>query len=392
MRLRSVLAALLPPVVAVVGLVSPTFDPPPPALSETVLRPGETLEAALLRSQVGRADAAAIIAVLTTDVNMRRVRPGERLRIARAHDGRVLSMTYWRTPVERYQVRPDAARWSAQKVLASVDTRLVAVRGTLEGSLFASIDRLNESPALTAKFVNLFEWDFDFAADSLPGDRFRLLVEKQFVGAEFIGYGDILIAQYRSAGGRTLTAVAFRVAAGKTGYFDADGRSVRKMFLRAPLDFTRITSSYSHARPHPILGGLRPHLAVDYGAPLGTPVHAVADGVVETTGWKGGYGFSVTLRHARGYKTMYNHLSRVDVRPGQRVRQRKVIGRVGSTGLSTGPHLDYRVIRHGRFVNPLAEKFVPGSPVPSARRAAFQRHLESLLQRLNRAAPVESHT
>jgi hypothetical protein len=196
MRLRSVLAALLPPVVAVVGLVSPTFDPPPPALSvaETVLRPGETLEAALLRSQVGRADAAAIIAALTTDVNMRRVRPGERLRIARAHDGRVLSMTYWRTPVERYQVRPDAARWSAQKVLASVDTRLVAVRGTLEGSLFASIDRLNESPALTAKFVNLFEWDFDFAADSLPGDRFRLLVEKQFVGAEFIGYGDIRIA------------------------------------------------------------------------------------------------------------------------------------------------------------------------------------------------------
>jgi murein DD-endopeptidase MepM/ murein hydrolase activator NlpD len=181
------------------------------------------------------------------------------------------------------------------------------------------------------------------------------------------------------------------VAAGKTGYFDADGRSVRKMFLRAPLDFTRITSSYSHARPHPILGGLRPHLAVDYGAPLGTPVHAVADGVVETTGWKGGYGFSVTLRHARGYKTMYNHLSRVDVRPGQRVRQREVIGRVGSTGLSTGPHLDYRVIRHGRFVNPLAQKFVPGSPVPSARRAAFQRHLESLLQRLNRAAPVESH-
>jgi len=174
---------------------------------------------------------------------------------------------------------------------------------------------------------------------------------------------------------------------GKLHYFDAAGRSVRKMFLRAPLDFTRITSRYSQARRHPILGGVRPHLAVDYAAPPGTPVRAVADGVVEAAGRDGGNGLTITLRHARSYKTMYNHLSKVAVRRGQHVRQRQVIGRVGSTGLSTGPHLDYRVMRRGRFVDPLAERFIPGAPVPGSRLAAFRQHRDALLKRLEREAP-----
>lgn len=388
--LRSVLIALPLSAVAVGGFVTPTFDPaPPPALSvaETVLKHGETLESALIRSQINRAEAARIIGALRAKVNMRRVQPGERLVVAREEDSQLLVLTYWRTPLEQYEIHREQGGWRVRKVLVPVETRVVAVAGTLEGSLFASMDRLNEDAALAAKFVNLFEWDFDFAADSMPGDRFRLLVEKQFVQRKFIGYGDILIAQYQSAGRPVLTAIAFGVMAGDTRYFDAQGRSVRKMFLRAPLDFTRITSGYSHARRHPILGGVRPHLAIDYGAQTGTPVRAVADGVVESAGRKGGNGLSITLRHLRGYKTMYNHLSAVLVRAGQRVRQRQVIGRVGSTGLSTGPHLDYRVIRHERFVNPLAEKFIPGPPVPSARRLAFGRHLDGLLQRLDHDAP-----
>jgi murein DD-endopeptidase MepM/ murein hydrolase activator NlpD len=162
---------------------------------------------------------------------------------------------------------------------------------------------------------------------------------------------------------------------------------VKKMFLRAPLDFTRVTSGFSHARHHPILGGLRPHLAVDYGAPVGTPVRAVADGVVTMAGWDGGFGLSLSLRHARGYETMYNHLSRLDVKRGERVRQRQVIGRVGTTGLSTGPHLDYRVRKAGVFVNPLGEKFIPGAPVPAHRRGAFTVHVKALLERLDAQAP-----
>jgi murein DD-endopeptidase MepM/ murein hydrolase activator NlpD len=391
MRLGTALPVLLLLAPAVGGFVTPAADARPPArpVVETVLRPGETLWGALLRSQLGRSEAAGIIAALRGEVNMRRVQPGARVVLARGEDGRILQVTYRRSLTERYEVSPDGGGWRVRKVLVPIETRVAAVAGTLEGSLFVSMGRLSESPALTAMFVNLFEWDFDFAADSLPGDRFRLLVEKRFAVGEFVGYGRILVAQYQSASRPWLTAVAFEVAKGKVGYFDAGGRSVRKMFLRAPLDFTRITSGYSQARRHPILGGVRPHMAVDYGAPVGTPVRAVADGVVEAAGWDGDNGISITLRHARGYKTMYNHLSKVHVRPGQRVRQRQVIGRVGSTGLSTGPHLDYRVIKHGRPVNPLSERFVPGSPVPSHRRRAFREHLDGLLDRLDREAPLD---
>jgi murein DD-endopeptidase MepM/ murein hydrolase activator NlpD len=356
--------------------------------TETVLRRRETLDQALRRSRVGRADAVAVLVALRPHLDMRRIQPGERLVLTWGLDDRPSTLTHWRSPLERYEVTRDENRWTARRVQTPVDTRVVLIQGTLEDSLFASVERLGEGPALTAALVTLFEWDFDFAADSLPGDRFRLLVEKRYAEGEFVGYGDVLIAQYRSADRHVLTSVGFPDSQGRVHYYDAHGRSVRKTFLRAPLDFTRITSGFSHARKHPILGGTRPHLAIDYGAPVGTPVRAVADGVVERAGWAGGNGISITLRHVMGYRTMYNHLSKVHVRAGQRVRQRDVIGRVGSTGLSTGPHLDYRVSKNGAFVNPLAERFIPGAPVPRERQQAFRAHLQDLLERLDRSSAL----
>jgi len=390
----------------VIGVAVPTREPTPPAAPaapeappaapgreppapvEIVLKRGETLEAALRRTGVERAEAAAIVAALRGSVNMRRLAPGERLVVQPGFDGKPAEISYARSPAERYEIRPgDDGKWAVTAVRPDVDTRVVAITGEVRDSLFASMERLGEAAGLTARLVNLFEWDFDFAADSLPGDRFRLLVEKRYVGDLFLGYGDVLIAQYSSAGRSLLTSVSFDDTAGRREYYDASGRSVKKMFLRAPLDFTRVTSGFSHARFHPVLGGYRPHLAVDYGAPIGTPVRAVADAVVTQAGWNGGYGLSITLRHGRGYETMYNHLSKIDVRPGARVRQRQVIGRVGSTGLSTAPHLDYRVRKGGVLVNPLGEKFIPGSPVPAHRRAAFAVHVDALLERLDAQAP-----
>ena len=387
----------------VIGIAVPTREPAPPAVTdapaaapspespepvEIVLKRGETLEMALRRTGVERGEAAAIVAALRGSVNMRRLAPGERLGVRLGPDGKPAEISYARSPAERYEIRPGGdGQWAVTTVRPDVDTRVVAVTGEVRDSLFASMERLGEAAGLTARLVNLFEWDFDFAADSLPGDRFRLLVEKRYVGDVFLGYGDVLIAQYSSVERSLLTSVGFSDTAGRREYYDAGGRSVKKMFLRAPLDFTRVTSGFSHARFHPVLGGYRPHLAVDYGAPIGTPVRAVADAVVALAGWNGGYGISITLRHGRGYETMYNHLSKIDVRPGERVRQRQVIGRVGSTGLSTAPHLDYRVRKGGVLVNPLGEKFIPGSPVPAHRREAFTVHVDALLERLDAQAP-----
>ena len=387
----------------VIGVVVPTREPAPPpetdapatALDaepsepvEIVLKRGETLETALRRTGVERGEAAAIVAALRGSVNMRRLAPGERLVVRAGLDGKPAEISYARSPAERYEIRPGGdGQWAVTAVRPDVDTRVIAIAGEVQDSLFASMERLGEAAGLTARLVALFEWDFDFAADSLPGDRFRLLVEKRYVGDVFLGYGDVLIAQYSSVERSLLTSVGFGDTAGRREYYDASGRSVKKMFLRAPLDFTRVTSGFSHARFHPVLGGYRPHLAVDYGAPIGTPVRAVADGVVIQAGWNGGYGNSISLRHARGYETMYNHLSRIEVRRGDRVRQRQVIGRVGSTGLSTAPHLDYRVRKGGVLVNPLGEKFIPGSPVPAHRREAFAVHVDALLERLDAQAP-----
>jgi murein DD-endopeptidase MepM/ murein hydrolase activator NlpD len=387
----------------VIGVAVPTREPAPPAVTEDladasgpespepveiVLKRGETLETALRRAGVERGEAATIVAALRSSVNMRRLAPGERLTVQAGLDGKPAEIGYARSPAERYEIRPGGdGQWTVTAVRPDVDTRVAAIAGEVRDSLFASMERLGESAGLTQRLVSLFEWDFDFAADSLPGDRFRLLVEKRYVGDVFLGYGDVLIAQYSSVGRSLLTSVGFGDAAGRREYYDASGRSVKKMFLRAPLDFTRVTSGFSHARFHPVLGGYRPHLAVDYGAPIGTPVRAVADAVVTQAGSNGGYGLSIMLRHGRGYETMYNHLSKIEVRPGQRVRQRQVIGRVGSTGLSTAPHLDYRVRKGGVLVNPLGEKFIPGSPVPAHRREAFTVHVDALLERLDAQAP-----
>lgn len=404
-RSHCLLSAAVLLALGVVGLAVPTREPAPPAITEApapapaaapeaappveiTLKRGETLETALRRGGLERAEAAAIVAGLRGQVNLRRLAPGERLSVKPAAPDGAPEITWTRSPAERYEIRSTDGRWTVAAVRPDVETRVAAIAGEVRDSLFASVERLGETAGLTARLVSLFEWDFDFAADSLPGDRFRFLVEKRYVGDELLGYGDILVAQYASAGRPVLTSVAFEEAGGRADYFDASGRSVKKMFLRAPLDFTRVTSGFSHARHHPILGGLRPHLAVDYGAPVGTPVRAVADGVVTMAGWDGGYGLSISLRHARGYETMYNHLSRLDVKRGERVRQRQIIGRVGTTGLSTGPHLDYRVRKAGVFVNPLGEKFIPGAPVPAHRRGAFTVHVKALLERLDAQAPL----
>jgi len=231
--------------------------------------------------------------------------------------------------------------------------------------------------------VGIFESDFDFASDTQPGDRFELLIESRYSGGKFVEFGRILGARYRAAD-KDLVGVGFEVD-GRMNYYSPEGESLKKTFLRSPLQFTRISSRFTHRRPHPVLGGVRPHLAIDYAAPTGTPVWAVADATVEFAGRKGGNGIQVLLRHRGGYKTYYNHLSRVarGVRPGARVRQKSVIGYVGSTGLSTGPHLDYRVSVNGRFVNPLSERFLPGDPVPKARRAEFVAHARQTIAQLD---------
>jgi murein DD-endopeptidase MepM/ murein hydrolase activator NlpD len=282
--------------------------------------------------------------------------------------------------------------WTAARRDVPVERKVVLVAGTVAGSLFESMEVLGEQAQLVLDFAGIFAWDFDFTSDSQPGDRFRMLVEKVYAGDQFVKYDRILVAEYESER-KVHTGIYFKDREGG-GYYTPAGESLRRAFLKSPLEFTRISSTFTRARRHPILGGVRPHLAVDYAAPTGTPIWAVADGRVEFAGYKGGNGNTVVIRHRANFKTMYNHLSRFGkgIRRGAAVKQRQAIGYVGTTGLSTGPHLDYRVIKDGRFVNPLKETFLPGKPISPSARPAFLEARDSLLAELRTALAARPGT
>ena len=308
-------------------------------------------------------------------------------RLQKDSAGDPAKLVYRQSPIDIVDATRDGDAWTAARRDVPVDQRVAVVAGTLKANLFESLERLGEKPQLVLNFAEIFAYDFDFAADSQPGDRFRMLVEKVSTNGQFVKYGRILAAQYESEG-RTHTGVFFKDKEG-SGYYTPTGESLRRAFLKSPLEFTRISSTFSFGRRHPILGGVRPHLAVDYAAPQGTPVWSVADGVVEAAGWSGGNGNMVIVRHRANFKTMYNHLSGFGkgIRAGAPVRQRQVVGYVGMTGLATGPHLDYRIIKDGRFVNPLKQTFLPGKPISPSSRAVFAATRDSLLAQL-RAAPA----
>ena len=335
-------------------------------------------------ARVGHGVATALRA---NGADLRKLKPRDTLAITWDLHGDPVRIAYDASPWLGFAaIARDEGGWRVERLETRPDVRDVVVSGEVTRSLFQAVEDVGEQAQLVLDLVEIFSSDFDFTADTRTGDRFRLVVEKRYAGEAFVDYGRILAAQYATDGG-ILTGVSFEPrGAARPGYYGLDGRSLKKSFLKSPLEFTRITSGFTYARPHPILGGTRPHLAIDYGAPVGTPVRAVADALVTGSGWAGGNGIQVRLQHRAGYETMYNNLSRAAVTPGARVKQRQVIGYVGSTGLSTGPHLDYRVAKNGVFVNPLGEKFVPGEPVGAADRARFNQHARELVKRLETEA------
>jgi murein DD-endopeptidase MepM/ murein hydrolase activator NlpD len=375
----------------------PALDPPESAepaqperpaerLQKVEIKRGDTLVRTLARAgldtRVGH-DVASALA--RAGLNLKRLRPGDTVEITWSAADDVMAVTVQPTPWLGFAAVAGEDGWTIKRLETTPDVRVVAVKGLVESSLFQAIDDVGEQPQLVIAMVNIFEWEFDFTADTRAGDQFRLLVEKRYAGDTFVSYGRILAAQYASDR-RLLTGIGWGKE--RFGYYDEAGRSLRKSFLKSPLAFTRITSRFTYARPHPILGGSLPHLAVDYAAPVGTPVRAVADGTVSQAGRDGGYGILVRIRHRARYETGYAHLSRIapGIRPGVRVSQRQVLGYVGSTGLSTGPHLHFEVAKNGQRVNPLNEKFIPGDPIAPAERAAFDRHTRTLVTRLEEEA------
>ncbi len=350
---------------------------------------GETMAAIFDRYGLDPRDLFGMRQASASVHRFRSIASGRPYRIEADADNNVLSLTYHIDDENLLRVVRTGSGFEATKVGIEYEARTGRLEGTIESSLVSSLGGDPRSVLLALDLSDIFSWDIDFTTDLRKGDTFRLVVEERWLDEEFKGYGDILAAEFVNDG-RMYRAYRHEVG-GTAGYYDDEGKSLRKAFLKAPLNYRRISSGFTASRMHPILKIRRPHFGVDYAAPAGTPVQALGDGAVRFAGYKGANGRLVVLEHRGGYSTFYGHLSRFGkgIRRGVRVGQGDVIGFVGSTGRSTGPHLDFRIKKNGRYLNPQTVRLPRGRRVPEGGMAAFARFRQEMEGRLA-AAPEPS--
>jgi murein DD-endopeptidase MepM/ murein hydrolase activator NlpD len=357
-----------------------------------------TLEKLLRENGLAADTAHRLIAAASSVFDPRRLRAAQPFEIERTLDGEFRRFDYEIDAASYLHVSANTV--DPEELDASVlpiprQRQRATAAGEIGGdtpSLFQAMDAAGERPELTMAMAEIFAGEIDFNTELQPGDRFGLVFEKFTREARPATYGAIEAAEFENDG-RVLHAIRFTPPGGKPGYYDSEGRSLRRFFLRSPLKFEpRITSGFSRGRFHPVLKTRRPHLGVDYGAPVGAAVVAVASGTVVSASYDNANGRMVRLRHTSGYETYYLHLSAFarGIRAGARVDQGQTIGNVGATGLATGPHLDYRVRKNGVFVDPVREhrSMPPGEPIPASARDAFEAHRDTTLELLQTTTVV----
>jgi murein DD-endopeptidase MepM/ murein hydrolase activator NlpD len=306
------------------------------------------------------------------------------VRIERALPGGELRSLSWRQgPADEFLVLPCTGGLCGSRREVTVTRDVVLVSVTIRSSVSEALQSAAHDPSLAASAADVLAWDVDFYQDVRGGDSLKLVVERFEADGRFLRHGDILATEFAGKAAGRKRLFRYTDPSGFTGYYDDAGTSARRGFLKAPVPYVHLTSRFG-SRRHPLLGYVRAHQGVDYGAPEGTPVWAVGDGVVSLAGWSGGCGLTVQIRHRNGFDSVYCHLSKVTVAAGSHVGQRQVVGRVGSTGLSTGPHLHYAIRRGGSYVNPLQLQLPRGEPVKAEWRDDFVARIDAARQQLDR--------
>jgi len=354
-----------------------------PYWREARVQRGDTIGSLLARAGV---DDPVAMNFLRTDPRARplyQLRPGRPLAVSTDPDGRLASLRFVGGSGELLTIEREGESFSAKVGKPAESVRLTLKAGEITSSLFGAADAIGLPDAATVALAELFAGDIDFLRDLRKGDRFAVLYESRYIDGEPSGTGRIVAAEFENRGTR-LTAFLWKDAEGEDAWYTSDGRSVRKAFLRSPMEFSRITSGFTLARLHPIFRTWRAHRGVDYAAPTGTPVRATADGIVTSVGWQNGYGNAVEVRHHGAYSTLYAHLSRFggEVKTGTRVRQGETIGYVGATGWATGPHLHYEFRINDQARDPTTIALPSAGPLPAETRAAFAAHIVSLADQL----------
>ncbi|WP_373044575.1 M23 family metallopeptidase [Vulgatibacter sp.] len=366
--------------------------PPPPAqepprnltVQSGQMKNNESISVALGRLGVELTKVHEIVAALDGIFDFRKARPGDEFRVT-TENGALHLFEFRRGPVEEYLVHPDGDKLVGKAREFEITTEVVRVSATLESSLYEALLAAGEDPSLAVEMGEVLAWDIDFYNDPRKGDTFQLLVERHTHDGKRIGYGALLAAEYDGQlVGKKRVFRYDNPRSGQVEYFGENGEAARRAFLKSPLKFAHVSSRYGMRR-HPTLKYMKKHEGVDYAAGTGTPVWSVGDGTVTKAGWGGACGKMVAIRHNNGLESIYCHFSRIaeGIRPGAKVAQKRVIGYVGTTGRSTGPHLHYAVKRKGAFVNPLALKFPPADPIPDADLPAFRAAIDPYVLQLD---------
>ena len=312
---------------------------------------------------------------------LRNLYPGETFRFGVNNDGILAELQYIKSPLESHIFTYKNGSYIAEKQLRQPEVLVSYREGVIKDSLYMAGKEANLPDKLIMELANIFGWDIDFVFDIRRGDSFSLTYEDRYLEGEKLGTGNIIAASFTNRG-KTYQAVRYTNSKGRSNYYTPEGRSMRKAFLRTPLDIFRISSGFNLRRKHPIHKKIKAHRGVDYAAPRGTPVYAAGDGKVIATGYSKPNGNYVFVQHGQTYTTKYLHLNRKKVRKGQTVRQRQLIGTVGSTGYATGPHLHYEFLVNGVHRNPRTVKLPQSQPIAKAEKAAFLKATKSRLAKL----------
>ncbi|MGZ3742368.1 MAG: M23 family metallopeptidase [Pseudobdellovibrionaceae bacterium] len=352
-----------------------------------LIPPKSTLNSLLRELEVSPQTIHQIVEAAKPVSDLGRLKPGVRFQLTYMNpadtSSEVVGIRFHFSPAEMLEVKKSANGWTAQKITEVVEKKIMTFSGIVTSSLWNSAVQAKMDPNLISDLAEVFAWQLDFSREVQANDHWRLSVEQKLVKGQPIGWGPILAAEYESET-QKYTGVLYHTEENQWGYYTPEGANLRRMFLKSPIRYGRISSRFTTKRFHPILQFNRPHLGVDYAAPIGTPVRAVGDGVAMDVGAHGGAGKMIRIRHNSEYATAYKHLSGFakGIRTGARILQGQIIGYVGSTGLSTGPHLHFEFFQKGRYVDPLGRKFPQAEPIPSRLLTKFKSEVLGLMASL----------
>ena len=323
------------------------------------IKRGESFDSSLRRQNISADLRSSIIGALESKLDFKRIKPEDNYLLELDNNGELASFSYESGPLDILTIKNSDDGYQVSKAPIELERKKIKLTGEVTSSLIAAFTDQDEDLRLVYAFADIFASKIDFNTEIQPGDRYCLVVDKYFKDGKLVGYGKIEAAQYHRTRGTIMEAYLYTSPNGKDTYFDQDGLGVGSSFLRSPVPLGRLTSKFTYQRRHPISGRIKPHLGIDLAAPIGTPIMAVADGKVIDIGRQGGFGNQIVIAHDGGFKTYYGHLSRfkTGLRRGSLVSKKEIIGYVGSTGVSTGPHIDYRVQHHTVFEDPFGLNF-----------------------------------